>query len=139
MSTVIFAVIAYFVLPGAQLQSFVETFVAILLPLSTIWAAANVKARVPARDLNNPRVLLQQLTLTERYEVRHQSQISLAPLPAAVRAPGRLNRMLGAERTFWNQYGSRNSVMEDSNGTNAGIAPANSDSTASDKISRAES
>lgn len=42
---VIFAVLAYFALPGAQIRSFVKTLVAIFLPLSSMWASANTNSK----------------------------------------------------------------------------------------------
>lgn len=45
MTTAIFAILTYFVLPQTQLNSFVATIVAIFLPLSGMWAAANAHSR----------------------------------------------------------------------------------------------
>lgn len=42
---VIFAILDYYVIKGSQIGSFVETFVAIFLPLSSMWASANVNSK----------------------------------------------------------------------------------------------
>lgn len=41
----IFAILDYYVIKGSQIGSFVETFVAIFLPLSSMWASANVNSK----------------------------------------------------------------------------------------------
>lgn len=46
----IFAIVAYFKFRGTQMQSVVETLVAIFLPLSSIWASANNNARLRAAN-----------------------------------------------------------------------------------------
>jgi pheromone alpha factor receptor len=43
--TVIFAILDYYAIRGTQLGSFVETLVAIFLPLSSMWASTNVKSK----------------------------------------------------------------------------------------------
>nr|OQO29492.1 hypothetical protein B0A51_03020 [Rachicladosporium sp. CCFEE 5018] len=51
---VIFAILDYYAMRGAQLGSFVETLVAIFLPLSSMWASTDVKSRRVAMPANNP-------------------------------------------------------------------------------------
>lgn len=49
---VIFAILDYYVIRGAQLGSYVETLVAIFLPLSSMWASTNVKSKHIAMPMN---------------------------------------------------------------------------------------
>lgn len=48
----IFAILDYYAIRGTQLGSFVETLVAIFLPLSSMWATTNVKSRHIAMPMN---------------------------------------------------------------------------------------
>ena len=50
--TVIFAILDYYAIRGAQLGSFVETLVAIFLPLSSMWASTNVKSTHIGKAMN---------------------------------------------------------------------------------------
>jgi len=57
---VIFAILDYYVIKGSQIGSFVETFVAIFLPLSSMWASANVNSKhiaMPNENYANHRVV----------------------------------------------------------------------------------
>lgn len=48
----IFAILDYYAIRGTQLGSFVETLVAIFLPLSSMWASTNVKSQHIGRAMH---------------------------------------------------------------------------------------
>lgn len=49
---VIFAILDYYAIRGAQLGSMVETLVVIFLPLSSMWASSNVKSKNIGMPMN---------------------------------------------------------------------------------------